>query len=125
MVTVFLLVAENDNLAFTLTEHTSLRYLADYMQKDFSTMCQFMPILMELLRAVDGQLHSFLCKAGLECFFATSWLITWFAHDVKSLDSIARIFDVLLSSHPMHCYYLCVAVRTSMYVCMSDGWYVF
>eukprot|EP01036_Dinobryon_divergens_P022567 gene22563-30832_t len=96
VVTVFLLVAENDNLAFSLTEQTSRRYLADYMQKDFSTMCQFMPILMELLRAADGQLHSFLAKAGMECFFATSWLITWFAHDVKSLDSIARIFDYLV-----------------------------
>ena len=107
-------MAENDNLAFALTERVSRRYLADYMQKDFSTMCQFMPILMVLLRAADEQLHSFLSKAGLESFFATSWLITWFAHDVRSLDSMARIFDVLLSSHPMHCYYLCVAVSLCM-----------
>ena len=45
-------------------------------------------------------------------YFALSWLLTWFAHDVPDLDSIARLFDLFLASHPLMPLYLAaVAIK--------------
>lgn len=101
---------EDDHLAFALTDVVSCTYFTDYMAKNFDDVSRFMQILMVLLKFTDSTLYNFLRAAQVEPYFAISWIITWFAHDVKSIDSIARIFDVMLSSHPMYCYYLCAAV---------------
>eukprot|EP00730_Choanoeca_flexa_P007275 TRINITY_DN12306_c0_g1_i1.p2 TRINITY_DN12306_c0_g1~~TRINITY_DN12306_c0_g1_i1.p2 ORF type:complete len:219 (+),score=36.58 TRINITY_DN12306_c0_g1_i1:857-1513(+) len=49
-------------------------------------------------------------RAGLEPSFAISWVITWFAHEVESLDELQRLFDFLLASHPLMVLYLSAAV---------------
>ena len=46
-------------------------------------------------------------------YFHRSWLITWFAHDVKKINDIARIYDAILCSHPLYSFYLCAAVSRS------------
>lgn len=112
VVSIFLLVLEEDHLAFALSEAMSLRHLSDYMNRDFDVVSQSMRLVLVLVRAADEELHAFLKRARVEPFFATSWLITWFAHDVKSVDEVARIYDALLASHPMMCFYLCAAVCT-------------
>jgi len=109
VVSVFFLVVEDDHLAFALTDAVCSTYFADYMTKNFENVSRFMQILMVLLKFTDSTLCNYLCAARVEPFFAISWIITWFAHDIKSIDSVARIFDVMLSSHPMYCYYLCAA----------------
>ena len=48
-------------------------------------------------------------------FSHSSWIITWFSHDVKNINDIARMYDVLLSSHPLLIYYLCAAVSSTIY----------
>lgn len=112
VVSIFLLVLEEDHLTFALTEAMSHAYLSDYMTKDFDTVSKSMRILMTIVKLVDKELYAFLKKSKIEPFFATSWLITWFAHDIKNVDEIARIFDALLCSHPMFCFYVCAAVST-------------
>lgn len=115
VVSVFLLALEEDHLSFALSEIVSINFLADYMQPDFETVSKTMSLLMTILRIADKQVHRHLVKASLEPFFATSWLITWFAHDVKKLESSARIFDAILCSHPLFCLYLCAAVSVSFF----------
>lgn len=47
-------------------------------------------------------LHSFCLQSkGLAPFFALSWFITWFAHDVSDLREAARLFDLFLATHPL------------------------
>lgn len=43
---------------------------------------QVLELLYGLLRACDPELAAVLASASLPPFFALSWLITWFAHDV-------------------------------------------
>ena len=47
----------------------------------------------------------------MQPFFAISWLLTWFAHVVEDWDTIVRIFDSCLASHPLFPIYIAVAVR--------------
>jgi hypothetical protein len=73
----------------------------------------------------DPALARFLRDAGVEPFFATSWLLTWFAHDVQDLEEIARIYDALLCSHPMFCYYLAAAVTINIFLSLLLSLYLY
>lgn len=97
-------------MTFALVESTALLYLSDYMQKDFEIVSKSMRMILVLVASVDPELANYMKAAKLEPYFATSWLITWFAHDIKSIDDIARIYDVFLCSHPLFSYYVCAAV---------------
>jgi hypothetical protein len=109
VVSVFLLVFQDDHLAFAVAERVALSFMVDFMQKDFELMCQFMKIFLLIIQASDLELYNHLMTANLEPFFAASWILTWFSHDLKNVDDVARLFDVLLSSPPMYIYYLCAA----------------
>ena len=113
VVSVFLLVLEEDHLAFALAEVVSLNYLSDFMCKDFEIVAKSMQLIMVILRIADKDVYSHLKNAGIEPFFATSWLITWFSHDVKDCNESARIFDAMLCSHPLFCIYLCASVSSA------------
>eukprot|EP00981_Chlorochromonas_danica_P013437 scaffold6324_cov158-Ochromonas_danica.AAC.4 len=78
---------------------------------------------MQVVQAHDPQLFSHLqAIPNFQPFFATSWILSWFAHDlsrqnslegeseVQQLEGIARIFDLLLASPPVHIYYLSAAI---------------
>lgn len=43
-------------------------------------------------------------------FFALSWILTLFSHDVDTLEPIQRMFDYLLSRNPISAIYLAVAI---------------
>lgn len=109
LVSIFLLVLEDDHLTFALAECVSRNFVSDYMTSDFEIVSHSMRLIFVIIKAIDPELHNFLVKARVEPYFATSWLITWFAHDLKTLNETARLFDALLSSHPSFAYYLCAA----------------
>lgn len=110
LVSTVMLVVEDDFLAFAISEYIALHYVSDYMKENFDIVSQFLKILLVLIRSADLELFEHLEQARMEPFFAISWLITWFSHDVKHLSGIARIYDVLLSSPPIFCFYLCAVV---------------
>lgn len=102
---------EDDHLAFAVSEGVSRNYVSDYMCKDFEVVGRSMKLLMCIVKIANPTLYKFLNNAKIEPFFATSWLITWFAHDVKTIEVVARLYDVLLCSHPIFIFYICAAVR--------------
>jgi len=113
-----MIVLDNDNLAYAACEVLSLNYLQDYMNADFTILSRSLHLIMTIIQQSDIQLYSFLKEASMEPFFATSWLITWFSHDIKSIDQVSRLFDVLLSSPPIYIYYLSAAVSHPMSMMM-------
>ena len=109
LVSVFLLVLEEDHLAFAVAEAVSLYFIRDCMQVDFVTISKLTPLLFNIVLAADKGLHTFLKRSGIEPFFAISWIITWFAHDIKDIGAIARLYDVMLCSPPSYSLYLAAA----------------
>lgn len=100
-----------------MVEEVTKRFFADYMRKDFEITSKFMRILLVIIKASDRVLHQFLVSADVVPFFATAWLLTWFSHVVKTEQEASRIFDVMLASHPLYCYYLCAAV-SFVFLCL-------
>lgn len=43
-------------------------------------------------------------------YFALSWMLTLFSHDINTLEPVQRIFDFLLARNPAAVIYLGVAV---------------
>jgi len=123
-VSVFLLVLEEDHLAFALAERAALYFFRDCMHKDFHLVAKLTPLLFRIVAKEDAELSSFMQSAGLESFFAISWIITWFAHDVKDLDAVARIYDAMLCSPPCFLLYVSAAyllhLRTEILECECD-----
>ncbi|KAJ1677447.1 GTPase-activating protein gyp8, partial [Spiromyces aspiralis] len=66
--------------------------------------------LFTLLRYEDPQLYKFLTRLEIPPYFAISWVITWFAHDLDSLDNIARIFDFCIATSPLAPLYISAAL---------------
>lgn len=111
IVSIFLLILEDDHLTFSMVEVVSLYFFSDYMSEDFKIVSRGMNILMLLLEIADPEVHAHLSEAGVEAYFCTAWMLTWFSHDMRQIDEVARVFDALLCSHPLFIIYLCAAVR--------------
>lgn len=110
IVSMFMLVCEDDNLAFAISEIVSIHYLSDYMNKNFETFSRIVQLVLAIIQHLDAELFAHFDACKLEPFFSMSWIIAWFSHDVKCLQTIARIFDVIISSHPSFTLYISVAV---------------
>ena len=126
IVSTIMLVIDDDFLTFAIAEFIALHYISDYMKETFETVSKFMHILFVIIRSQDYELYSHLIQAKMEPFFAISWLITWFSHDIKELDHVARLYDVLLSSPPIYCFYLSAAVSSKiLFLSYLISFYIF
>jgi hypothetical protein len=96
-------------------ESSNRIFFRDFMKPDFETLSLGMHLVMKIIEIVDYKLYQHLHNAELEPFFCTSWVITWFAHDLKSLNEVSRIYDALLCSHPFFIFFLSVSVRIYYY----------
>jgi TBC1 domain family member 20 len=83
IVSILILVFNDNALAFGALEAMCERYLVDFMKSDFSSLSKIMKLIMVLIKQADETLADFLEKSSTEPFFATSWLITWMSHDLS------------------------------------------
>ena len=101
---------DDDILTFSASEIVCLDFICDSMRDTFSAMIQLLQLIFVIIRVIDPPLYRFLMQSKSEPVFAVSWFLTWFSHDITILNDAARIFDVLLCSHPSFIIYLCSSV---------------
>mmetsp|Transcript_49815 Transcript_49815/g.82695 ORF Transcript_49815/g.82695 Transcript_49815/m.82695 type:complete len:337 (+) Transcript_49815:241-1251(+) len=120
---VFLLVA-GEPAAFAMAERIALYHLGDACTQTLLPVMLILELLFPLVNLVDPEVHSFLISSSVMPDVAIEWLITWFSHSLDSLDKVARLFDVFLSSHPAMPLYLAAAailqVRTGLLQCECE-----
>ena len=58
----------------------------------------------------DEELWAHIEESGIPPFFALSWFITWFSHNLQELHHISRLFDVLMASHPLMPIYISAVI---------------
>ena len=89
----------------------SRSHFRDAMKSDFQSLSAALRlIMMPLIAALDREVHAKLWEVDMEPFFAISWIITWFSHDVRDTDVVKRLFDCFLVSHPLMPVYMSVAM---------------
>jgi len=67
-------------------------------------------LVMPLICHFDREVHDFLYACEMEPFFALSWIITWFSHDIRDTALAKRLFDAFLVSHPLLPLYVAIAM---------------
>ncbi|EDQ92638.1 uncharacterized protein MONBRDRAFT_5351 [Monosiga brevicollis MX1] len=107
---VIMLTCKNDALTLAIMRRLVRCHLKNYLCSTMQPVIQQLELLPVLLQHLDPELNNFIQRAGVEPTFAVSWLITWFAHDIDELPRVQRLFDFLLSCHPLGIVYLIAAV---------------
>lgn len=98
-------------LACQVLNQVSRSHYRDAMRSDFNQLnAALRLIIMPLTAAFDAEVHSHLFDCEMEPFFALSWIITWFSHDVRDTSLVKRLYDFFISSHPLMSVYMSVAM---------------
>lgn len=89
----------------------SFSHFRDAMQSNFMQLQTAIKLLlMPLICYFDPEMHDFLYACEMEPYFALSWIITWFSHDIRDTALVKRIFDAFIVSHPLLPIYATVAM---------------
>lgn len=99
------------DVAAAVLLRVSQSHLRDCLKTNFLHLQTALRLtLMPLLARLDPQVHHHLDQVDMEPFFALSWVITWFSHDIRDTDLAKRLFDCFLVSHPLFPIYMSVAM---------------
>lgn len=112
IVSVFLLTLGNSKATLQAVQHVSNTYQREPMRPGFERVMATTRLLFPLLDAADEELFQHIRESGVEPFFALPWMITWFAHQLRRFEDVARLFDVFLVSHPLFSLYVSAGVRS-------------
>ncbi|GAA5928100.1 GTPase-activating protein GYP8 [Sporobolomyces koalae] len=110
IVSILLLTLDDDNLLAQTTEQMSLHRIRDSMGPGLEPTLGYLKLAHRLIQRVDPQMYSLVNQAAAMPFFALSWALTLFSHDLYEVAVIARLFDFLLAHNPAMISYLVVAI---------------
>ena len=80
------------------------------MREDLDVIHPLVEMMLAIVRRADPAVHERLLLLSVPPFFCVSWMLTYFAHDIRSLYDAQRIFDFFLENHPTAVVYASAAV---------------
>lgn len=112
--------------AYRMLTRLATCHLRDCTRPRLDAVTESLTLLYPILQVADPELYAYITdlqEPALEVpYFALSWHMTWFSHDVATLDQCARLFDLFISSHPlMPLYVAAVAVRSNREALLDCG----
>lgn len=84
---VLLLVA-GEPAAFDMLCHMATGHLRDATRSSLDPVIELLGLMGPIVAAADEELANFLSKQGLPPFYALSWFITWFSHDLTDFGEV-------------------------------------
>ena len=89
----------------------SQAHLRDYLKDNFVDLQTALRLtVFPMLAVLDPDVHDQLYAAEMQPFFCLSWVITWFAHEVRDTALVKRLFDAFLVGHPLLPLYVTIAM---------------
>ncbi|GAA6018521.1 hypothetical protein JCM11491_006433 [Sporobolomyces phaffii] len=110
IVSILLLTLDDDELLASATEQMSLHRIRDSMGPGLEPTLGYLKLSHRLIQRIDPEMYSLVNQAASMPFFALSWALTLFSHDLLEVAVIARLFDFLLAHNPAMISYLVVAI---------------
>jgi Rab-GTPase-TBC domain len=108
---IVLSTLQDTKLASRVLLQISYSHLRDCCNPDFQSLQEALHLaVMPMLRALDPLLFRKLQSVDMTPYFCLSWILTWFAHDVRDTALVKRLFDAFLASHAMMPTYVAVAM---------------
>ncbi|KAJ2570828.1 GTPase-activating protein gyp8 [Coemansia sp. RSA 1813] len=106
----FLCVFGSERPAAEASKMVALFFVRDAMSSNLDNVLVQLQLLYVLLRTVSPDVHALLAELDVPPFFAISWVLTWFAHDIDGFEDICRIYDFLIVSPPLQIVYMAAAL---------------
>ncbi|KAJ1725064.1 GTPase-activating protein gyp8 [Coemansia erecta] len=106
----FLSVFGSERPAVEAAKMVSLFLVRDAMSSDLENVLQQLRLLYVILQVISPEIHDLLTELEVPAFFAISWVLTWFAHDLDDFGVICRIYDFLITMPPMQVVYMAAAM---------------
>ncbi|KAJ1966326.1 GTPase-activating protein gyp8 [Dipsacomyces acuminosporus] len=106
----FLSVFGSERPATEASKMAALFFVRDAMSSNLDHVLQQLQLLYALLKATSPEIYEMLMELEVPPFFAISWVLTWFAHDLDDFSDICRIFDFLIVSPPMQVVYMVASI---------------
>ncbi|KAJ2793917.1 GTPase-activating protein gyp8, partial [Coemansia helicoidea] len=106
----FLCVFGSPRPAVEAAKMAALFFVRDAMGSSLDHVMQQLDLLYVLLEAACPRVHALLAALDVPPFFAISWVLTWFAHDVESFADVCRLFDHLIVSPPLQVVHVAAAL---------------
>jgi len=113
---IMLLFISNINIGSLIMQRISEFFLRDFLSemKDNETpdFNMINSILSNLIEIKEPQaIKKLKSKVELiEPYFALSWILSWFTHNLTNISKIYRIMDFLLCSHPLAVFHMSAEV---------------
>eukprot|EP00038_Savillea_parva_P011567 m.198439 g.198439 ORF g.198439 m.198439 type:complete len:412 (+) comp20448_c0_seq1:23-1258(+) len=85
-------------------------HIRDYLEPTLQSSISHCELIFALLHAEAPDLYTHLLDGDTMPHFAISWVLTWFTHDVDDLETIVRVYDACLASHPFFPAYIAAAI---------------
>eukprot|EP01084_Bolivina_argentea_P006904 13040_1 len=103
VVSVFYAVCGNHDLAKRLSKKVARTLLRDYIMNGSQELgFNTVQMIFQIISYCDRELHKLFASINAHLLsFCVSWLITWFAHEIRDMNVIARIYDYVLCSHEL------------------------
>lgn len=105
----FLLIL-GPELAFHVVNSLSESHLKVFMEKSMENTSILLDIIPVLVEKEHEGLGHFLRRSGVGTIFALSWVITWFSHVLRNYETVGRLFDLFIASHPLMSVYLTASI---------------
>lgn len=100
----------DDSSACVAAERLALYHLNDFMKSSMDSVLPYLNYVYVLLSKIDPDIYQWIIKTGTPPYFSLSWLLTWFSHDIKNLNHVYYLFDVILKQNPMFPLFLIVSM---------------
>ncbi|KAI8092502.1 rab-GTPase-TBC domain-containing protein [Halteromyces radiatus] len=107
--TVFLLVL-GKRAGIPAAENVALFFTRDAMLDSFDPISKQLRLMMSIIEYEDTELMTFMERNNVMPFYALSWVLTWFSHDLTDFNKITRLFDLFIASSAMMPLYVASAI---------------
>ena len=112
----YILYIENTFKSIAVFQRVTECYFKDYLNEKQDSYFPYhfiLEIVDFLITGLDSQVYEEIKEKIDEVspFWTTSWVLSWFTHNIKNPFLVYRIFDYLLVAHPLAIYYMSAIVN--------------
>lgn len=109
-IAITLLLVLGEEKSYSVLCQLSKSHFQLFMGPDMEPTMEILNLVYALVRNENHDLYNYLMRSELGTIFCLPWVITWFGHVLNDYDTVTRLFDVFIVSHPWTSMYLSAVV---------------
>jgi len=99
-IAITLLLVLGEEMSFDILCCLAQSHFNLYMGPNMEPTMEILNLVYILIKIKNPPLYEYLMRAELGTIFCLPWTITWFGHVLNSYETVTRLFDVFICTHP-------------------------